>query len=83
MGTVVQFPGVAAPKVRRRKRGQSFYDLYPMPFFNKKTRCSWTCEPIDNYLADCRRAAPMRSNSSGPAMDRMAGTLCSAASSLT
>jgi hypothetical protein len=55
MGTVVQFPGIAAQKVGRSKRGQSFYDLYPMPFFDKKTRCSWTSVPSDSYAADCRR----------------------------
>jgi hypothetical protein len=33
------------PKPKRAKKTQSQYDLYPLPFFNKKRRCTWDVTP--------------------------------------
>jgi hypothetical protein len=40
---------------KSRRKGKSFYDLYPMPFF-KPSRfgiCFWHVHPTGDYLADC------------------------------
>jgi hypothetical protein len=36
-----------------RKKGESVYELYPMPFFNVRKRCLWDVAPTGNYTADC------------------------------
>jgi hypothetical protein len=40
------------PRPKRRKQ-KSLYELYPMPFFNRKKRCTWDISPTGNYAADC------------------------------
>src|SRR5436309_36224 len=35
-----------------RKKCKSQYDLYPMPFFNKKRRCTWDVKPSGDYGLD-------------------------------
>jgi len=35
-----------------RPRQKSQYELYPLPFFNAKTRCTWNVTPTGNYGAD-------------------------------
>jgi hypothetical protein len=42
------------PPPAPRKKSKSQYDLYPMPFFNKKRRCTWDVQPTGDYEADCR-----------------------------
>jgi hypothetical protein len=37
-----------------RKKSKSQYDLYPMPFFNKKRRCTWDVKPTGDHTADYR-----------------------------
>jgi hypothetical protein len=41
------------PKVRRRRKSASQYELYPLPFFNAKARCTWDVKPTGNYSEDC------------------------------
>ena len=41
------------PQVPKTVRRKSFYQLYPMPFFDRKRRCSWNVTPTGNYTADC------------------------------
>lgn len=36
----------------KRKGGKSFYDLYPMPFFDKSRRCCWAVQPTGDYRKD-------------------------------
>ena len=52
---VVQLNDYRTPPPRRpkRKKGESIYELYPMPFFNRKERCTWEVAPTGNYTADC------------------------------
>jgi len=37
----------------RRRKSVSQYELYPLPFFNAKTRCTWDVKPTGNYFEDC------------------------------
>jgi hypothetical protein len=41
------------PTPPKKMKQKSFYELYPMPFFNRKRRCSWDAAPTGNYTADC------------------------------
>jgi hypothetical protein len=41
------------PKVRRRRKSASQYELYLLPFFNAKARCTWDVKPTGNYSEDC------------------------------
>jgi hypothetical protein len=52
---IVQLADYQTPPPRRpkRKKGESIYELYPMPFFNRKERCTWKVAPTGNYAADC------------------------------
>jgi hypothetical protein len=43
---------VPLKRVRRPKQ-KSQYELYPLPFFNAKERCTWDVKPTGNYAADC------------------------------
>jgi hypothetical protein len=38
---------------RKKPKQQSRYELYPMPFFNKKKLCTWDVKPTGAYGADC------------------------------
>ena len=40
-----------------RPRGQSMYDLYPLPFFNKEGHCTWDIRPTGDYSKDCETGA--------------------------
>jgi hypothetical protein len=40
------------PPPQPRQKRKSQYDLYPMPFFNKKRRCTWDVTPTGDYSAD-------------------------------
>jgi hypothetical protein len=55
MSNVVKFKDYLPPRPRqqRRKRQKSQYELYPLPFFNRKTRCTWDVKPTGDYVADC------------------------------
>jgi hypothetical protein len=46
-------PALTLPQPARKK-SKSQYDLYPMPFFNKKRRCTWDVTPTGDYTADYR-----------------------------
>jgi hypothetical protein len=35
-----------------RRTGKSFYELYPMPFFDASTRNSWSVRPTGDYRKD-------------------------------
>jgi hypothetical protein len=39
-----------SPPPREKQRSQ--YDLYPMPFFNKKRHCTWDVTPTGDYGLD-------------------------------
>ena len=41
-------------KLRRQEvtRQKSFYELYPVPFFDAKARNTWNVEPTGNYVSD-------------------------------
>jgi hypothetical protein len=49
---VVQLNDYRPPAPKKVKQ-KSFYELYPMPFFNRKKRCSWDVIPSGDYSADC------------------------------
>jgi hypothetical protein len=55
MSNVVKFKDYLPPPPRRqrRKRQKSQYELYPLPFFNRKTRCTWDVKPTGDYVTDC------------------------------
>jgi hypothetical protein len=51
-----QATNVVRIKRKRRARGKSVYDLYPMPFFNSDRRALhslWNVTPTGDYSADC------------------------------
>ena len=52
---IVQLADYRTPPSKRpkRKKGESVYELYPMPFFNVRKRCLWDVAPTGNYTADC------------------------------
>src|SRR5450759_3721906 len=37
----------------KRVKVKSQYELYPLPFFNRKKRCTWDVAPSGDYSADC------------------------------
>jgi hypothetical protein len=41
---------VASIVTEKRK---SFYELYPLPFFDRETRNTWAVHPSGDYTADC------------------------------
>lgn len=43
-----------APVKATRKKGASFYEIYPMPFFDRKARSSWSVVPTGDYSADVK-----------------------------
>jgi hypothetical protein len=49
---VVQLNDYRAPPPKKARQ-KSQYELYPMPFFNRKERCTWEVKPTGNYSADC------------------------------
>ena len=38
----------------RRERRKSLYELYPLPFFNRKAHCTWDVAPTGDYFTDCQ-----------------------------
>jgi len=41
------------PKTRaERMAGKSFYEIYPMPFFNSEKLLAWDVQPSGSYTAD-------------------------------
>ncbi len=52
---VVQLADYRKPPPKRAKRvkRESIYELYPLPFFNRKKRWTWDVTPTGNYTADC------------------------------
>jgi hypothetical protein len=38
---------------QKRVKQKSQYELYPMPFFNRKERCTWDVTPTGDYTVDC------------------------------
>jgi hypothetical protein len=53
MGDVVEFPTSARPKRQKKPRQKSQYELYPMPFFDRASLCTWKVQPTGNYSNDC------------------------------
>jgi hypothetical protein len=49
---VVQLKDYRAPAPKRVKQ-KSLYDLYALPFFNRKKLSTWEVTPSGNYGADC------------------------------
>jgi hypothetical protein len=49
---IVQMADYRTPP-SKRKKGESVYELYPMPFFNVRKRCLWDVVPTGSYTADC------------------------------
>ena len=47
--TTQQSPTAAAKKVKAKSQ----YERYPLPFFNRKRRCTWDVMPSGDYSADC------------------------------
>ena len=45
-----QYRKKARPQAGAKQR--SFYDIYPMKFFDKKTRNSWAVQPTGDHVAD-------------------------------
>src|ERR1700694_6278346 len=45
------------PPPPKRVKQKSFYELYPIPFFNRKRHCSWDVIPTGDYSADCDTGA--------------------------
>jgi hypothetical protein len=41
------------PKPSKRQKQKSQYELYPLPFFDGKTLCTWAAKPSGDYTADC------------------------------
>jgi hypothetical protein len=54
---IVQLDKYRAPPPKRvrqkRVRQKSQYELYPLPFFNRKKLSTWDVEPTGNYSIDC------------------------------
>jgi hypothetical protein len=50
--TVVKLNDYRRPPPKR-KRAQSFYEMYPVPFFDRKHRNSWAAKRSGNYGDDC------------------------------
>jgi hypothetical protein len=44
---------VSKIQAKKRPKQKSQYELYPLPFFNGKERCTWDVKPTGNYGADC------------------------------
>jgi hypothetical protein len=40
------------PPPPKRVKVKSQYELYPLPFFNRKKRCTWDVTPTGGYSAD-------------------------------
>jgi hypothetical protein len=40
------------PAPPKRVKQKSQYELYPLPFFNGKERCTWDVKPTGNYSSD-------------------------------
>jgi hypothetical protein len=47
---VVRIKDYLPPPTPKQK---SQYELYPLPFFNRKALCVWDAPPTGNYAADC------------------------------
>lgn len=43
----------ARKRSRHRQKGESYWDRYPLPFFNLKKRSFWEVNPTGNYETDC------------------------------
>jgi hypothetical protein len=44
-----------SPPIRVKQKSQ--YELYPLPFFDRKRCCTWDVTPSDDYSADCDTGA--------------------------
>jgi hypothetical protein len=51
VSTVVQMSDYRSPPPKR-ERMKSQYERYPLPFFNRKKRCTWDIQGSGNYGAD-------------------------------
>jgi hypothetical protein len=51
VSTVVQMSDYRSPPPKR-ERVKSLYEKYPLPFFNRKKRCTWDIQRSGNYTAD-------------------------------
>lgn len=49
---IVQLSDYRTPPPKKARQ-KSQYELYPLPFFNRKERCTWAVKPTGNYSADC------------------------------
>jgi len=50
MGEIVQF---RRPEPEPEPCAKSQYELYPMPFFDRASCCTWKVQPTGNYGDDC------------------------------
>jgi hypothetical protein len=50
-GNVVRIKDHLPPRPRRQRQ-KSLYELYPLPFFDRKRRCTWAIEPTGRYEED-------------------------------
>ena len=50
---VIPLTARRSPMKGKILRRGSQYDLYPMPFFSKKTNSTWNVTPTGDYQADC------------------------------
>jgi hypothetical protein len=53
MGDVIEFRLPPPLKRQKKPRAKSQYELYPMPFFDRASRCTWNVQPTGDYTADC------------------------------
>src|SRR5260370_417464 len=55
---IVQLSDYRTPPPKKARQ-KSQYELYPLPFFNRKERCTWAVKPTGNYSADCETGRPV------------------------
>lgn len=41
-------------RLQKKRAGKSFYELYPMPFFDASACSSWTVQPTGDYSKDIK-----------------------------
>jgi hypothetical protein len=51
-GSIAQSRRPTPRKPRKRPEVKSQYELYPLPFFDAKNRCTWAVEPTGRYDYD-------------------------------
>jgi hypothetical protein len=57
-GTILRLSDYRQPPPKR-VRIKSQYEKYPLPFFNRKKRCTWDIQRSGNYRADCETGAAL------------------------